>query len=106
MPILETGGSHGVLLEFPEPIDLARVTFRLLQSATGTAPYSDVGDLWVVPNRDATRVLLFRGTAGFFTSGYYRLDLALLLDLGAERAVWRRGGSTAPEVGALEFEVG
>ncbi len=62
-----------------------------------------MADLVLAWSGDGTRAILVREDAVPFAAGTWTLELALRLDAGAERAVWRRGGSTAPEAGRLLF---
>ena len=100
----DAGGVLALLLEVPEPLPRERLGVTL------TGPSDDGGraaldDLVFVWSDDGCRAILVRQGGLIFTAGMWTLDLVLRLDVGAERALWRRGGSTAPEVGSLQFQV-
>lgn len=90
-----------LLLDLPEPLPWERVGWSLSRGAEGSA--AALGDLVLAWSDDGTRAVLVREGGPSFTAGEWALGLVLRLDVGAERAVWRRGGSTAPEVGTLHF---
>ena len=62
-------------------------------------------DVVLAHSRDGAHAILVRTGAAAFPPGAWSLRLALRLDVGAERAVWRRGGSTAAEAGVLRFAI-
>ena len=95
---ISAGGVLALLLDLPEPLPWERVAWTLVD-AGGLA----VADLVLAWSGDGTRAILVREDAVPFAAGAWTLELALRLDAGAERAVWRRGGSTAPEAGLLLF---
>ena len=97
---VQAGGDVlALLLDLPEPLPWGRVTCTL------TGPETAPADSVVAWSADGGRVVLARADGAPFTTGAWRIDLVLHLDVGAERAVWRRGSSSAPEVGALSFRL-
>jgi hypothetical protein len=66
-------------------------------------PAGDQPDVLLAWSDDGSHALLARAGGATFAAGPWNLDLVLRLDAGGERAVWRRGGSSAPEVGTLRF---
>ena len=92
-----------LLLDLPEPLAWERVAWSLSRSADGSGPGPALADLVLAWSEDGTRAILVREGGAPFGDGAWTLDLTLRLDVGAERAVWRRGGSTAPEVAAAHF---
>jgi hypothetical protein len=94
------GGPLALLLDLPEPLPWERASWALV--SPGGQPLADLLLAW---SEDGTRAILVRTGATPFAAGAWRLDLALRLEVGAERPVWRRGGSAAPEAGALRFSI-
>ena len=90
-------GVVALLLDLPEPLPWERITWTLLDPGQAAAA------VLLAWSADGTRAILVRDGAEAFAAGAWILDLALRLDAGGERAVWRRGGSTAPEAGRLPF---
>ena len=90
-----------LLVDLPEPLPWERIRGSLL-APDGTA----LSDLVLARSGDGARVVLVLAGARPFAAGTWALELSLRLDVGAERAVWRRAGSTAPEAGRLAFSVG
>ncbi len=103
--LTSAAGRHGLLLCAPEPIEVERVDTALRVASSTAGPYTSASDLLAFWNADRTRVLLFRGAGGGFDAGAYQLDLVWRLDVGAERAALRRGGSSLPEIARIEFEL-
>ena len=101
----DAGSILALLLEVPEPLPRERLSATLTgpSDSGGVATLDDLVLCW---SEDGCRAILARQGGLGFIAGMWTLDLALRLDLGAERAVWRRGGSTAPEVGNMRFRVG
>ncbi len=95
------GRTVGLLLDLPEPLPWERVGWTLV--APGASEDSSLRDLVLAWSGDGARAILVRDGAKPFASGLWSLRLTMHLDVGAECAVWRRGGSTAPEVGSLSF---
>jgi hypothetical protein len=98
----DAGTTAALLLELPEPLPWERMTWALTASADGGAPPAPVALAW---SDDGARALIVMADGAPFPSGAWTLGLALHLDIGAERAVWRRGGSVAPEVARLSFRL-
>jgi hypothetical protein len=94
-----SGAVAALLLDLPEPLPWARMGWRL------TGPDRAVDDPLVVWSGDGTRALLVHPDGSTFTPGAWTLYLALSLDVGVERPVWRRGGSSSPEAGRLTVRV-
>lgn len=92
-----------LVLDLPEPLPLERVECTLARQTGSTMTPEE--NLLLVWRLDGTRALLVRDSAIPFTPGDWTLDVVLHLDVGVERASWRRGGSTAPETGSLRFAV-
>jgi hypothetical protein len=101
----DAGSVLALLLEMPEPLPRERLSVTLTgpSDSGGRAALDDLVLVW---SADGCRAILVRPSGVAFTAGMWTLDLAVRLDVGAERALWRRGGSTAPEVGAMRFRVG
>ena len=90
-----------LLLDLPEPLPWERIGWTLTPSADGSgAALADATLAW---SGDGTRAIVVRSGGAAFARGPWTLGLALRLDVGAERAAWRRCGSTAPETGLLRF---
>ena len=94
------GAVRALLLDLPEPLPWERMGWTL--TGPGGLPW-DVVLAW---SGDASRAVLVRADGSPFPAGSWELGLVLRLDVGAERAVWRRGGSTAAEVAVLRFGTG
>ncbi len=94
-----------LLVEVPEPLPRERLGVTLTGPSDGGGQAA-LDDLVLVWSEDGCRAILARQSGLAFTAGMWTLDLAVRLDVGAERALWRRGGSTAPEVGNMRFRVG
>jgi hypothetical protein len=92
-------------LDLPAPLPWERMAWTLTGPADGGGQ-ATLGDLVLAWSGDGSRAVMVREGGAPFTAGLWTLDLALRLDVGAERAVWRRGGSTAPEAGACAFRLG
>ena len=97
-------GVLALVLDLPEPLPWERVTWSLVPP--GAADDEPLEDLVLAWSDDGTRAILVHTGATAFARGSWSLHLAVRLNVGAERAVWRRGGSTAAEAGRLQFEVG
>ena len=95
------GGVAALLLDLPEPIPWERVRWSLV--APGQADDESLADLVLAWSADGSRAVLVRPGAVPYAAGTWTMHLALRLDVGAERSIWRRGGSTLPEVGRLTF---
>jgi hypothetical protein len=108
-PVTEvlTAGSPGntlaLLLDLPEPLRWERISWSLAR--VGRHPTPSVRDALLTWSDDDRQAVLVRTGGGRFEPGDWSLQLELALDVGAERAVWTRGGSAAPEVGTLRFAV-
>jgi hypothetical protein len=100
----DAGSVLALLLELPEPLPRERMGLTLTGPSNGDerAALDDLVAAW---SEDGCRAILARHDGLAFTAGMWSLDLALHFDVGVERALWRRGGSTAPEVGTLRFRV-
>ena len=94
-----------LLLDLPEPLPWERMGWTLTGPADGGGRQV-LGDLVLARSGDGSRAVLVREGAAPFSAGIWMFDLVLRLDVGAERAAWRRGGSTAPEAGTLRFRLG
>ena len=109
-PVVEVGAVRAgaevlaLLLELPEPLPWARMGWTLTGPGGAGGPGA-LADLVLAWSGDGSRAVLVREGGVRFAAGAWALDLSLRLDVGAERAVWRRGGSTAPEAGALSFRL-
>jgi hypothetical protein len=101
--VADRGENVALLLDLPEPLAWERVAWSLIPP--GAADDEPLADLVLAWSRDGTRAILVRAGAAVYGPGSWSLQLALRLDVGAERAAWRRGGSTAPEAGRLRFEL-
>jgi hypothetical protein len=102
--VRDGGEVLALLLELPEPLPRERLGWTL------TGPSDDgtrgvLGDLVLAWSGDRCRAILTREGGAAFAAGSWTLDLALRLDVGSERAIWRRCGSTAPEAGVLGFRL-
>ena len=108
-PVLElltvTDGDDVValVLDLPEPLPWERMTWTLRQVEPHAR--STVLDVLLAWSEDGRRAILAPAAAGAFPSGQHVLRLVLALDVGAERAVWRRAGSSDPETAELRFRV-
>ena len=93
-----------LLLDVPEPLPWERITWSLSRSADGSGPALE--DHVLAWSEKGTRAILVREGGATFGGGAWTLDLTLRLEVGGERAVWRRGGTTGPEVGGNPFQLG
>jgi hypothetical protein len=95
---VDTGGAVlAWVLDLPAPLPWERMAWSV------RGPEGDQTDVLLAWSDDGSHALLARAGGTAFAAGPWNLDLALRLDVGDERAVWRRGGSSAPEVGTLRF---
>ena len=90
-----------LLLDLPEPLPWERMDWSLL--APDAADDEPLADLVLAWSADGSHAVLVRTDGQAFAAGPWTLNLALRLDVGAERATWRRGGSSVAEAGALRF---
>ncbi|MFI0446901.1 hypothetical protein [Actinomadura sp. 6N118] len=97
------GGVLALLLDLPEPLPWERLTWSL--TPPGMADDEPLADLVLAWSDDGTRAVLVRPGAHAFGAGTWTLQLALRLDVGAERPAWRRAGSSLTEVGRLRFDL-
>ena len=100
LTVVDGAATVALLLDLPEPLPWERVVWSLTRD-------DDVplDDLVLAHSRDGAHAILVRTGAAALPPGAWSLQLALRLDAGAERAVWRRGGSTAAEAGVLRFAI-
>jgi hypothetical protein len=95
----QAGAVVALLLDLPEPLPWERLRVCLSRGANAP-PEPDVVVAW---SQDGTHAVVVRDGASPIDAGQWSMSLTLRLEVGAERAVWRRAGSLAPEVGQLEF---
>jgi hypothetical protein len=100
LTVVDGVASVALLLDLPEPLPWERIVWSL--AADDDVPLDDVV---LAHSRDGAHAILVRAGAAAFQPGAWNLQLALRLDVGAERAAWRRGGSTAAEAGELRFAI-
>ena len=93
--IAAPGGIVALLLDLPEPLPWERIDWSLV--APGSADEEPLADLLLAYSGDGTGAILVRSGAAAFTPGTWRLQLALRLNVGSERAAWRRGGARPPK---------
>jgi hypothetical protein len=97
------GGTVALLLDLPEPLPWERMSWSLTRVRAHPTP--PVDDVLLAQSADGAHAVLVRTGGARFEPGDWSLHLDLALDIGAERAVWTRGGRTAPESGTLRFAV-
>jgi hypothetical protein len=92
-----------LVLDLPEPLPWERMTWTLRHAEPrGRSTVEDVLLAW---SEDGRRAVLVPASAEAFPSGEHVLRLTLALDVGAERAVWRRAGRSDTETAELRFRV-
>jgi hypothetical protein len=90
-----------LLLDLPEPLPWERMSWSLRQVRSGGhAAGQDVLLAW---SEDGRQALLVDPDGSPLAGGPWLLRLTLALDVGAERAAWRRAGSTQAEHADLAF---
>jgi len=92
-----------LVLDLPEPLPWERMTWTLHQAGPHAGPA--VEDVLLAWSEDGRRAVLAPGAAGAFPGGEHVLRLTLALDVGAERAVWRRAARSDPEIAELRFRL-
>jgi len=97
------GERYALLLESPEPLDWTRLSFVLREEVAGVM--TDVATAFCVWNDDATRALIFYSATDDFPAGTFELEGTYRLDVGEERPVLRRSGSTQAEVACVDFSL-
>jgi hypothetical protein len=100
--------SHGVLLDFPEPIEWRRIT-ATLRAGAPAATYAGVS-LRVVPNADETMAFVFAldgsGAVVALPDGPCELDLSFARYVGSADPIYAVGGDTTSELSTLRFTLG
>jgi hypothetical protein len=96
-------GAHivALVLDLPEPLPWERMSWSLTHSAPHPSPPLD--DTLLTWSSDGAHAVIVRPGGAPLASGEWSLRLELAMDIGAERAVWTRAGSAAPESGTLRF---
>ncbi|MCP4875125.1 MAG: hypothetical protein GY896_06575 [Gammaproteobacteria bacterium] len=90
----------GFLLEFPEAIDLSRVSFVLNINGASSS------DITLVPNKDNTRIFVFRTPGGNITllaDASYEFELKFHRDLGARNPKYFHRDGANEEIANLAF---
>ena len=103
--IVQEGQRLALLLESPEPIDLARLSLYPGVRNLSTGAYDEITGVFTIWSDDGTRALQLSSSGAFRAAGDYVLLLTHELDIGLEAPLLRRGGSVLPEVAALQFEL-
>ena len=90
-----------LLLDLPEPLPWERMTWSLRQVRSGGHTVGK--DVLLARSEDGRQALLVLPDGNPLASGPWLLNLNLALDVGAERATWRRAGSTQAKTADLAF---
>jgi hypothetical protein len=94
-------GIVALVLDLPEPLPWERMSWSLTQA--GPHPSRPLDDALLAWSSDGAHAAIVRPGGAPLASGQWSLRLELAMDAGAERAVWTRAGSAAPETGTLHF---
>ncbi len=102
--VVDDGDIMALLLDLPEPLPWERMSWSLSRQRRGRQiPAEDAVLVW---SEDGARAVLVQDDGAPWLADRWTLTLTLALDIGAERAAWRRDGSQAPEVAEIVFTTG